>query len=108
MKFFSEVFPLVFVLFGEFLNQYSNTTRFTSKYNITLQTNASLPATREPLLLTSEHNITLQTNDFIASDECVLCWRRTLMMLETNLLRAGDKHVGNIHSNFSQRLPNRT
>ena len=48
MKFFFRNFsPLVSALFGGFLNQFSNTTRFTSEYDdITLQTNVSSLATR--------------------------------------------------------------
>ena len=40
MEFFSKTFTLVSVLLGGFLNQACNTTRFTSDYEITLQTNA--------------------------------------------------------------------
>ena len=42
IKFFRNVFPVVSVLFLRwFLNQFSNTTRFTSEYDITLQLNSS-------------------------------------------------------------------
>ena len=94
----------------------------TSTYNITLQTNVFITVTRQPLLLTLKYNITLKTNMFIASDEGVLCWRQTLLALETNAFHAGDQHfsagdeqVKNAGSNFShthtasyQQLPNRT
>ena len=136
MKFFQKLFPPSFCSFwggggGGVLNQFSNTTRFTSKHDITLQTNASSLATRELPLFTSEHNVTLHTNAFIASNEIasaihlriqhhtadkrVYSWRRTRFVLETNTFGAGDKLVENAHSNFShthtasyERLPNRT
>ena len=52
--------------------------------------------------------ITLQMNMFIASDKCTLCGGRTLLVLETNAVCAGDKHfsagdecVKNARLNFS-------
>ena len=52
--------------------------------------------------------ITLQTNIFIASDECILCWGRTLLALETNAFcggnkrfSAGGKHVENTRLSVS-------
>ena len=59
LNFFQKLFPHSFCSFGGVLNHFSNTTRFTSEYDITLQTNASSLATSyiEALLLTSEHDI---------------------------------------------------
>ena len=36
--------------------------------------------------------ITLQTNMFIAGAECVFCWGRTLLVLETSMFCTGDEH----------------
>ena len=90
--FFRNFSPQLCSFWG-FLNHSSNTTWFTSKYDITLQTSASSLAmslrlcysppnmishcrqtllslaTRSPLLLISEHDVTLQMNVFITSDE---------------------------------------
>ena len=46
MKFFQKLLPLVSVLLGGFLNQFSNATCFTSEYDMTLQTSTSSLATR--------------------------------------------------------------
>ena len=60
------------------------------------------------VLLTSEYDITLKAKVFIASNECVLCWRQTLLTLEMNAVHtgdehfsAGDEHVQIGHSDFS-------
>ena len=55
--------------------------------------------------------MTLQTNRFIAiaTDECVLCWRRPFLELDTHAFRAGgdehlsagEEHIENARSNFS-------
>ena len=85
-------FPLVSVLFGEFLNQFSplNTISHCRRTRLSLVTRQPstpnmishciqtrlLLATRQPLLLNSEYDITLKINTFIASAEHILCWSR--------------------------------
>ena len=47
--------------------------------------------------LTSKHGITLLMNKFIASDEHVLWWGRTILVLETDVLLPGDEHFSAGH-----------
>ena len=110
MKFFQKLFPPSFC---PFLGVYKPI----FKYQLVSTLNTishcrrmrSSLATRPPPLLTSKYDIALQTNEFITSDEPVLCWRRTLLALETisyfwrwrrtlvaletNSFRAGDELV---------------
>ena len=66
MKFFRNYFPNFLLFFGGVLNRLSNTTRFTSEYDITLQTNA-LIANDEIYILFAAH---LQVR-YHTADECV-------------------------------------
>ena len=59
--------------------------------------------------------ITLYTNTFIASNECVLCWGRTLLALEMNVFHAGNEHfstgderVENVRLSFSHNTHTHT
>ena len=53
----------------------------TSEYDFTQQTKAFIASVFATYL---QIRIALQTNMFIANDERVLCWGRTLLALETN------------------------
>ena len=65
MKFFQKLFPLVYVLFGGFLNRFS-----------------------------PEHDITLQTNVFIASDEIASATHlNTISHYRRNVFIASDERV---------------
>ena len=77
-SFFRTFFLKVFFCGGRLLNQLSKQTHFTSKYVVTLKTNA-----------------------FSVSGNHVLCWRWKLLVLGTNVLSAGDKWIENTRLNFS-------
>ena len=93
----------------------------TFKYNL-----FHLDITRHINTFITSDEIVSVTNVFIASNKRILCWRRTLLAMETNVFCAEDKHfsaldecVENACSNFShiqththtasyQQLPNET
>ena len=54
--------------------------------NVFIAKNKIVSVTHLPILMT------LQANMFIASDERILCWGRTLLALETNAFHAGNGH----------------
>ena len=98
---FPETFFPSFCSVGGFLNQLSNTIRFTSKYDITMQTNV-----------------------FLTRNERILRWRQTLFVLDMDVFHAedehfspGDQHIENTLLKFGhthtttcccQQLPNIT
>ena len=103
LSFFWNIFSLVSVLWGGFLNQLPKRRQkrltlamklfllLTSKNDFTLQTNAFIASDE---IVSDTHiqiRITLLTNTFIASDKRVLCRGRALLYLEANVFRAADE-----------------
>ena len=64
----------------------------TSDYDFTLQMNAFVISDEIVSATQLQIRITLPTHMFIASDECILGWGRTLLTLEANVFHAGDEH----------------
>ena len=67
------------------------------RYDFTLQMNAFVASDEIVSATHLQIRITLPTNMFIVSDERILCWRRTLLMLEANAFHAGDEHFSAGH-----------
>ena len=69
--------------FGAFLDQFSNRTRFTFKYSITLQTNA---------FITRDQRVLCWRQILGAGEEHISYWTLALLALETSTFHAGDEH----------------